>query len=136
MRHKRLVHYEEYKASKAQARITRAANLRAEADLKAQAKQRMEAASEQLVGKETWGGPDHTTYAMLLTYRAEPFYASIYRHPTPEALDAIRDAEAQLEAARRRLEGEKRNAWESGSPVTEAEIQAARAAGEVTDAVQ
>ena len=138
-RHKRLVHYEEYKAAKAQARITRAANLRAEADLKAQTKARMEAASERLV-EVNWPsttiemfqkhGIEHKVeYRMVPTYQAEPKLA---RRPSQTALADIAEAERHIRTWQAELERCKADAWESGSPVTEAEIQAARAAGEVT----
>ena len=127
-RHKRLVHYEEYKAAKAQARITRAANLRAEADLKAQAEQRMEAASEKLILHWTHHGD---RYGVLASCYAEMYGLDRIRRPSPEDLAEIERRELVLAEAQRSVELAKQYAWESGAPVTEAEIQAARAAGEV-----
>ena len=134
VRHKQCVHPAEYKAFLRKRRLTRDLNLRAKADAKTAAEARMEAASERLVEKETWSGPDHPAYAMLLTYQAYPDQYNLhrYRRPTPAALANIQQRERDLDNAKRQLETAKAAAWATGTPISSEDILAARAAGEVT----
>ena len=73
-------------------------------------------------------------YDMGLTYQASPYEWGVayVRHPTAEALALIERREQVLESAKVFLEEAKAAAWESGVPVKIEEVEAARAAGEVT----
>jgi hypothetical protein len=126
--HKRLVHPEKYKASKAQARITKAERQRQEADAAKEREARMQAASERVV--EYW---NHIGYRMTWTYKLSQFDAQSgrCRRPSPEALAHLEACEEKLRVAQQWMEQAKAAAWESGSLVTLEDVERAQAAGEV-----
>jgi hypothetical protein len=132
--HKRFVHYEEYKAATAKARITREARQRAELEAAQKAKAHMETASVRVVqrhgGYDSIGGARVERYDMKLTYQAAASHVEIFRHPSAEALAWLEMVEDNLRIALRDVEAAKVAAWESGTPVTLEEVLAARAAGE------
>lgn len=125
--HMKAVHPNEWDASQKKARQTREANQAAARQQRQDAEAKMRAASERLVEKSGDG------YDICLTYQLNPhpYNLARVRRPTPEALAVIETWEKAVESAQAGLEAAKHTAWWDGTPVTEAEVAAARQAGEV-----
>lgn len=101
---------------------TRRRNQEAKAQRRAEAEARMEAASKPVLRR----GDNFLRW----TYQADTNTYRPYRTITPGALTRIQACEAAIESARASLAREMAEAWEHGTPVTQAEIDVARAAGE------
>jgi hypothetical protein len=114
---------------------TRRRNEEAKDKLAAEAKARMAAASEWVIERTHYMGPSAPYgYDMKLTYQVEAneYRLGHYRRPTVNGLKDIEYCEQEVARAQRALEYAISTAWETGAPVTEAEVLAARAAGAVT----
>jgi hypothetical protein len=122
--HMQYAHPTEWQARQNKALQTRKDNQQRKAQEAADAKARMVSASQRVVRKWTSG------YDMALDYEFAYIYErELARVPTPAALQVIEALEYAIKAAQERLEAAKADAWETGSPVTEAQVQVARSAG-------
>lgn len=136
--HIRVAHVDKYLASHKKMRDTKATNQRAKAEAAKAREERMRAASEQVIDaawtpeqlarhKEIGVPVPKQTYELVYTYRADPRTS---RRPTPDDLRVIQTREIVLREAQASLERAIAYAWRYGTPVTEAEVAAALAAGE------
>jgi hypothetical protein len=135
--HVKLAHPDVIKERAAKSRATRQRNEQAANDEAAQRKARQQAASKPVV--EAMYPPSHITdtantpYALTQSYSLELTYQGSVRtsrYPNSGAVTRIHACMAAIESAKASLARELQNAWETGTPVPQEDIDAANAAGE------